>query len=523
MRITNRNKKSAIAVIISTALIISFQNCSPNKIQFSEGPLNIDPLARYELDDSGSYSTFFKYQKTHYTNITQQDLGNVTNVIKFRVDSASPISAKDLIIKENGKEIKKFVIESDGSNSGSIGNVDIALVIDDTGSMGSTIESVKVRLTAFIDKMYDSDSNARICISTFGDSTTSKCNKFFSINKKDPNSPTERAQLINQLNSIRASGGGDSNENPMRAILDSLSADWETTNQKFIILVTDAGFSHAGNPGNAGSLAPAYSEVVSSLTNSDINIFAATPDLAGYNKAFGTDKGIVDLTDGEWFNYSNLVSGSINFDTILERIMKRVNSFYTIRYSVRENGLNESLTTSERKVEVSVPGDSSALVLDKSLVSTHPKGVADYKKVFQFANKEFDPASVKISVNRSAVDKSKYTVDKVGNVSFATAPTPNAVISVQYDIAKIEDGMTMSSIIFAQDLDPNSLYVTLNGKKVAEPVYKLEQSLEGRYTLQLSESVFDSAVDPYKIRSKLGLDINVKYLYKKKDPAPSVK
>lgn len=307
MKLNNRKlRNGSLLSLISVGLIVSFQNCSENKISFLESA-STDPLSKYELDNSGTYQTFFNYNRTKISDLTQEDLGLNKNSLKFRIDSANPISINDLKFFENNTQIKKYTIDSKAENTNKLGNIDIALVIDDTGSMGSTIESVKLRLTNFVNQVYERGSNARFCITTFGDQTNKRCNKFYNINSADPSSIEQKNQLFSELTSIRASGGGDSPENPMRAILDTLDANWTPTNQQFLILITDASFHHAGSPGQAGSLAPNYADVVAALNARKINIFAATPSLSGYNNAFNSYPSIVTATDGEWFLFRDLV------------------------------------------------------------------------------------------------------------------------------------------------------------------------------------------------------------------------
>ncbi len=513
MKLNNRKlRNGSLLSLISVGLIVSFQNCSENKISFLESA-STDPLSKYELDNSGTYQTFFNYNRTKISDLTQEDLGLNKNSLKFRIDSANPISINDLKFFENNTQIKKYTIDSKAENTNKLGNIDIALVIDDTGSMGSTIESVKLRLTNFVNQVYERGSNARFCITTFGDQTNKRCNKFYNINSADPSSIEQKNQLFSELTSIRASGGGDSPENPMRAILDTLDANWTPTNQQFLILITDASFHHAGSPGQAGSLAPNYADVVAALNARKINIFAATPSLSGYNNAFNSYPSIVTATDGEWFLFRDLVNGTINFDTILDRIINRVNSYYTISFVSEENtGLDPQLPISNRNIRVDISSDSTAKILDLQLSSSLPEGRREYKKDFSFTNLAFDPSSLEVAINR--IPTSGFTITRTG-VSFDNAPPANSRIIFSYKLLNLEDGVTLKPIIFADKLDPESVYVSINGSKLtANTHYKLEKSIEGRYSLLLQESVFQNT-DPFSIEQNRGINLVVKYLYDK--------
>ena len=507
---TRKIRNSSLLALISIGLIFSFQNCSENKLTFLESASS-DPLSKYELDNSGTYSTFLNYSRTKTSEMIQEDLGLNKNTLRFRIDSKNPISINDLKFFENNTQIKNYSIESKAESTDKLGNIDIALVIDDTGSMGSTIESVKLRLTNFVNQVYDRGSNARFCITTFGDQTNKRCNKFYSINSADPSSKEQKNQLFSELTSIRASGGGDAPENPLRAILDTLDADWTPSNQQFLILITDVNFHHAGSPGQAGALAPNYADVIAALTSRKINIFAATPSVSGYNSAFNSYPSIVTATNGEWFLFRDLVNGTINFDTILDRIINRVNAFYTISFTSENNtGLDPQLPTSSRSIRVDVSSDSTAKTLDIQLSSSLPNGRRDYKKDFNFTNLPFDPSSLDVAINR--VPTTGYTIGRTG-VSFSSAPDANSRIIFSYKLLNLEDGVTLKPIVFADKLDPQSVYVSINGYKLSENThYKLEKSIEGRYSLLLQDSVFVNT-DPFRIEQNRGVNLKVKYLY----------
>ncbi|MFM6928071.1 MAG: vWA domain-containing protein [Bdellovibrio sp.] len=498
---------STIAVVL-----VAFQNCAP-VVSFVD-VASEDPLSAYEVGSSGRFETTFKFVNTEKISLTQDNLGLNESSLTFRVDSAKEIDLnRDVKIYENNRPVTKYYVDANSLDKSKIGNVDIALVVDTTGSMGATIESIKIRLKSFVENVYAKGSNARICISTFGDTTVSKCSKFYSINSADPASEAEKTTLLSQLSSLKVSGGGDAPENPMRALLDSLSADWVPTNQQFIILVTDAPFHYAPSyKGHAGDAAPVYADVLTAFAARKINIFAATPSLAGYNSNFdASSAGIVSATGGEWFLYSDIVSGKVTFDTILDRIVKRVNSMYTLRYISEENSLDPKLPVASRNVRVEINGDSTSAVSGLQLVSNMPSGRADYKKEFSLTSKEFDKTKVMVKVNGINYSTGfKITADN--KLLFNAPPVPSAKIDVTLTLTNLKQSVEFSSIVFASNLKEDSVYLTLNGQAVDKKYYKLEKSLEGRYSMLLDESLFEET-DPFKIRSYGGLSIDIRYLY----------
>ena len=522
MRLSTISRTNFLLFSSIAVVLVAFQNCAAPTMQFVD-VASEDPLNAYEVGNSGRYETTFKYNNIEKVSLTQDNLGLNESTLKFRVDSAKEINLNtDVKIYENGLPVSKYYVDANSLDKSKFGNVDIALVVDTTGSMGATIESIKIRLKSFVENVYAKGSNARICISTFGDATLSKCSKFYSINSADPASEAEMATLLSQLSSLKANGGGDTPENPLRSLLDSLSADWVATNQQFIILVTDAPFHYApAYKGDAGDLAPVYADVLSAFAARKINIFAATPSLAGYNMSFdATSAGIVSATGGEWFLYSDVVSGKVTFDTILDRIVKRVNSFYTLRYISEENSLDPKLSVASRKIRVEISGDSTSVVSDLQLVSNLPNGRADYKKEFSLTSKDFDKTKAVVKVNGVSYAYNtafKFTADN--KLLFNAAPAPGAKIDVTLTLTNLTQSVEFTSIVFANSLKDGSVYLALNGQAIDSKYYKLEKSLEGRYTMLLDDGLFVEA-DPLKIRSYGGLSVDIRYLYAE-TPAPT--
>lgn len=190
-----------------------------------------------------------------------------------------------------------------------------------------------------------------------------------------------------------------------------------------------------------------------------------------------------------------------------------MNSYYTISFVSEENtGLDPQLPISNRNIRVDISSDSTAKILDLQLSSSLPEGRREYKKDFSFTNLAFDPSSLEVAINR--IPTSGFTITRTG-VSFDNAPPANSRIIFSYKLLNIEDGVTLKPIIFADKLDPESVYVSINGSKLtANTHYKLEKSIEGRYSLLLQESVFQNT-DPFSIEQNRGINLVVKYLYDK--------
>lgn len=197
---------------------------------------------------------------------------------------------------------------------------DFALVIDTTGSMGSSIGSVKSSATSLIDALFkDGKTDARIGVVSFKDETngepTSAILKF-----TDQDSFADRkAAALSAINSISVSGGGDLPETAysgLLAALDGRMGEWRPgAGTMRIALFTDAAAKDsdligqvlayannigvsaartAGLEGANGTLnrfefkMPAYSGRDEDDGNSDIGPLPYTPGSEPINPAAGT-------------------------------------------------------------------------------------------------------------------------------------------------------------------------------------------------------------------------------------------
>ena len=106
--------------------------------------------------------------------------------------------------------------------------VQVAFVLDDTGSMGGQIDGVKNNFRDFFNDLGD---NARGAIVTFKDSA-----------EKDLDFTSDQSQIESTLDGISASGGGDAQEAASEGIDKALNdLDWGPGRRKVVIMVVGAG------------------------------------------------------------------------------------------------------------------------------------------------------------------------------------------------------------------------------------------------------------------------------------------
>lgn len=486
------------------------------KSQMSFIPANpVDPTAQ---EDMGEVNEFFKLSESEQT-ITQDSLEENQTAISFQVrkpdGSLLPsLKASDLFLIESLIPVDMFTLTQNTTETKEI--VDIAFVIDVTGSMSATIESAKIRLINFVRRSREAGYHTRMCLVTFGDYTIRRCDKFYDNNPADPTSSAQVDELISEITKLKAlkgssdPGGKDMNENPMRALIDTAAAPWATNNQRFAILITDDGFLYSpGNSGAVGDLAPKYAEVKAALVNSKVKVFAATPSLAGYNKNFGSEAGIVSISQGEWFNFNDLISGKITLDTILNRILTNVNTTFTISYVADKiPGLNPALSLALREFQLQLLNPLLGTIQSLQFQSNLPDGRADYKSEFNLSGKKIKKDSLKVIMNGLTVVKG-FKLTNEGKIKFDQAPLAGSIIKVSYIYESLKDVISLKPILLGQ-VNPTKVEVLLNGIKARAKDYTIEKTIEGRYVVNLQDSALDDT-DPYKIFANNGLHFDIKF------------
>ncbi|OFZ28609.1 MAG: hypothetical protein A2622_05835 [Bdellovibrionales bacterium RIFCSPHIGHO2_01_FULL_40_29] len=471
-----------------------------------------------KFNETEIYANFFKIESST-TSYEQPQLESNETQLAFRVTmpdgtNVSGLETGDFSIIENSVPVNNFLVQSQSTTTKQ--NVDIIFAVDITGSMSPTIESAKTRLISFVQNSRAKGNHTRMCLITFGDRTVKNCDRFYDNNPADPTTQSQVDELISEISKLKAltgisdPGGSDLHENPMRALIDASKAPWTDKSQRFVILITDDGFLYSpGNQGDVGSLAPRYSEVANAISTSQMKVFAATPSRAGYNRPFQGSPGVVEASQGEWFNFNDLIAGTITLDTILDRIMNRVQTTYLANYAIDENsGIDPTLALGKRKIEILLKNGASATVSIVSTQSNLPDGRKPYPKKFKLADKNIRRDSVRIKVNGEWVNSGVRLTDK-NEVEFDKAPPARAKVEFSFSYKDLKDSVQIAPIILKDaNLDPESIRVILNGIDALPGDIELAKTLEGFISVRLSDSVL-SANDPYSIVSNGGLIVQV--------------
>jgi hypothetical protein len=180
--------------------------------------------------------------------------------------------------------------------------IDMAFILDNTGSMAGRIQGVKDSITAFTTSLEAMGGDIRFAGDAFGDYVALKANmhplyvvEFDHINF--PVAGTGATEIANWLNGLSAYHGNDYPENPLDALMYAYNNfTWRPTARKVLIVITD----NACHQINTTSPEANYPESDTSYASiSDYSIDYGDPGISN-----STEINVVDLLKGSAVVYA---------------------------------------------------------------------------------------------------------------------------------------------------------------------------------------------------------------------------
>lgn len=166
--------------------------------------------------------------------------------------------------------------------------VDVVFVFDTTGSMAGEIDAMKAAAVAFAEQLALRSRDVRLGLVSYGDvvrhSYPSRKRRRRLPKGEGPPQTEFPARLTESVATFRrwvstqrAVGGADADENGLEALIEASRLPFRRDAQVVLILVTDAG-SHERNRRTRQS----FASLGQALRKSGVNLFAISPDAAGY-------------------------------------------------------------------------------------------------------------------------------------------------------------------------------------------------------------------------------------------------
>lgn len=219
-------------------------------------------------------------------------------------------------------------------------SIDLAVVFDDSQSMGDQINALKAEVQNLTDKIRLSNLDARYSLVTFKNDVSGN-----SINwTSDP------AYFKSAIDGLQASGGSDvSPENSIEGIETALSFKFRPSAQKVIIVVTDEPSYQKGD--NGYHSIHTLANVADDLINEGVILIAVSPDFRNPSidpgiprddlPRYADMRKLASQIGGIWIGID-----SADFSTILDEIQGMIIGTYIIEYKSLVNTGKSNRTVS---------------------------------------------------------------------------------------------------------------------------------------------------------------------------------
>jgi VWFA-related protein len=199
--------------------------------------------------------------------------------------------------------------------------VDIAFVIDQTGSMRQEVNEVKTNIAEFTLRLARKGVDYQLGLVTFSDFVERKYNFTSDVN-----------QFIGWIDNLVIGGGGDDNENALQGMEAAVKQlNWRKNSQRIIILITDAMFHQKGDKAD-GQTDYTTQSMAAYLVFNNVQLFAITPpDIDNYRT-------LTEATNGKRFNIIE------DFSSILDVFSEAFTSLHAAKYRVDDQVPPENIT-----------------------------------------------------------------------------------------------------------------------------------------------------------------------------------
>jgi Cutinase/von Willebrand factor type A domain/PKD domain len=117
------------------------------------------------------------------------------------------------------------------------GPLDIAFVIDSTGSMADEIDQVKENVTALVAQIASIDPDYRLALVDYKDSPDEESDY---QSRLDVDFTTDIPRFDGEVEALEAEGGGDTPESVFSGLMTALNLDWRAGSKKIVVQIGDA-------------------------------------------------------------------------------------------------------------------------------------------------------------------------------------------------------------------------------------------------------------------------------------------
>jgi outer membrane protein OmpA-like peptidoglycan-associated protein len=213
-------------------------------------------------------------------------------------------------VYQDGKPV--FITSLEKISAGNSIPIDIAFIIDQTGSMRQEVNEVKTNIAEFTQRLAAKGVDYRLAMISFSDVIERRYNFTEDVNT-----------FIGWIDELRVGGGGDDNENALEGLAEATSLKFRPIAQKLFILITDAMFHQKGDHGD-GTTEYTTQTMATFLQRQNVRLFAITPPtISQYDT-------LVRATKGKRFNIVE------DFSSVLDDFSESITNLYAVHYRIEE-------------------------------------------------------------------------------------------------------------------------------------------------------------------------------------------
>lgn len=211
-------------------------------LMFDLGLMSETEAYTYNVPSVAAYSLDTEVMENEITN-TDESVNEVTDYDDLSLEEIEAIINGDY-------DVSTYSLFDEEPNSAAfMGQVDLVLVVDTTGSMGSQIATVKAETSELINRLRKDGISLYVSVVDYKDIT---CDGRYST-KVNNNSGTDfnnnYDKIGEAISSLRPDGGGDFEESAIDGLGMAFGLDYRNNSTKFIFLITDATYKNENNFG----------------------------------------------------------------------------------------------------------------------------------------------------------------------------------------------------------------------------------------------------------------------------------
>ncbi len=208
-----------------------------------------------------------------YEDISLEEIKRIINDIELTENNSANAFLDNVAVKTNS----------------AMRQVDLVLVVDTTGSMGSQIAAVKRNLSTLIAELRKDGISLYVSVVDYRDITCDGINSTKVNNNSGVDFYNSVSKISSVISSLRPSGGGDYAETAIDGLGAAYNLDYRNSSAKFAFLITDATYKNNNNYKISN-----MTEMAEKLKSKGISTNVVT-----YPSVYSTYEGLTTFTGGE--------------------------------------------------------------------------------------------------------------------------------------------------------------------------------------------------------------------------------